>query len=129
MFLQQAFDSVLNSSKKPEQWFVALIESAQLYGGPEEGGWWYTANQVVAYQEFPEESKAEEAKKKIETLAEELKQQAQKAHGESMLASLDWLEARGLEPDFLPEPDGPTNYWIYVGNEFPEFSNHKPHYE
>jgi hypothetical protein len=33
-----------------DTWVVAVYERGQEYGGPEEGGWWYTTRELVAVQ-------------------------------------------------------------------------------
>lgn len=128
-YIQQAFESVLKGHKTPEQWFVCLIASHQAYGGPEEGGWWYSVSSLEAWQDYPSKEMADAALESVKSLAKELQQHARSEHGRAMLASMEWLEERGLEASFLPEPDGPTEYQVRVCSELPKFSNRRPHYE
>lgn len=127
-YLQAAFDKICEENQKPDAWFVVLVSSQQRYGGPEEGGWWYSVNQLEAWKEYPSEELAEEAKEKVERLAEEMNNQAQAEYGKHCQESMDWLEDRGLEADYLPEPDGPENYSVMVCDRLPTFNNSRPQY-
>ena len=128
-YIQSAFKQICNQAKSTECWYVCLIETYSGYGGPEEGGWWYNCNELIAYQEFPTEDLAQQAKEKILELAKELTIESQKDYGEHCLRQMDWLEARGLDADYLPENDGPAEYNVWVENELPKFSNARPYYE
>ena len=128
-FMQAAFNAAIDNAKQPERWYVVLVESFQAYGGPEEGGWYYRVANVVAYREYPNEELATAAKDAVEKLAEELRIESRNAHGEMCLRSMEWLEARGLDADFLPEPDGESEYRVSVTTELPVFDNSRPHYE
>ena len=116
-FLQQAFEVSIEGVERPEQWFLCLIESRQVYGGPEEGGWWITDSDCIAYREYPTREMAEAAMASVERLAGELEAEARSAHGEHCLLTTEWLDARGLDADFLPEPDGPSEYHVAILNE------------
>lgn len=127
-YLQSAFNQVCKEAKQASTYYVCLVETYQAYGGPEEGGWWYNVNTLVAYQEFPSEESANEAREKVEQLAKDLEEEASREYGEYCLRSCEWLEARGLDADFFPEPDGPTRYHVFVDNELPVYQNARPHY-
>lgn len=128
-FVQAAFDAVISDAKRPESRFVCLMESVPYYGGPEEGGWWGSDTHVIAFKEFPTEEAANEAKKAVDKLAKELQDESRKSFGQQCLREMEWLEARGLDADFLPEPDGESRFYVYVGNEVPESSFGCRHYE
>lgn len=81
------------------------------YGGPEEGGWWGHDDKLVAYQWFPTEELASDALEAVKQRAEEMNAQERQEFGDYCLRQLEWLEARGLDSDFLPEPDGELRYW------------------
>lgn len=119
-FIQDAFNAVCDKAKNVETWHVVLMESVQFYGGPEEGGWYGTDSHVIAFQEFPSQELADAAADKVRLLAEELSQQSKKEYGDQCLRELDWLDARGLEADYLPEPDGPASYYVTVSQGIPE---------
>lgn len=127
-YYREAFDIAVKDAKYPERWFVVLVSSHQAYGGPEEGGWWYDVSEVEAYREYPTRDQADAAKAAVEKLAKELSANAGRRHGEYCLATMEWLEARGLDADYLAEPDGPTRYYVVVEREVPVFDNHRPHY-
>ena len=58
-----AMDSLYNRfqgmqpSKKPI--YVSLYETSRAYGGPEEGGWWYTINTLESSKKFYDQDEAE----------------------------------------------------------------------
>ena len=82
--------------------------------------WWGHDHTIVAYQRFGTEEQARAAGAQVQKLAAELEAEAVKEHGEQCLREMDWLEARGLEADWLPEPDGPTRYTVLVSQGLPE---------
>ena len=127
-YLRAAFDKVLDDAEQPERWYVCLLSAHQAYGGPEEGGWWYTVNCVEAFREFPCRELADAAAKQVEALATEMSRVARKEHGDHCLQTMEWLDARGLEADFLPEPDGALEYRVEVLRELPVFNNSRPQY-
>lgn len=128
-YVEAAFHAVCKEAITPDRWYVALMEKHPYYGGPEEGGWWGTDTYVVAFEQFPTEELAREAAEKVEKLAYELGEEAHKEHGEQCLRELDWLEARGLDADWLPEPDGPSEYFVTVSSGIPEERRGCRHYE
>jgi hypothetical protein len=128
-YLESAFHAVIEDAKTPETWYVSLVESYQRYGGPEEGGWWTTDSVVISYKEFSTEEAANLAKEAVEKLAEELTAESRKDYGEQMLRSMEWLDDRGLDADFLPEPDGESTYSVVVSKGIPSNSYGPTHYE
>ena len=113
-YLQAAFDHVCSSAVKAEGFFVTLYENCPYYGGPEEGGWWGSDTRLVASQHFSLEEDADKAKEAVEKMAEDLTKQSRREHGQACLDSMEWLEARGLDADYLPEPDGESKFWVTV---------------
>ncbi len=109
--------------------FVCLMEKIPFYGGPEEGGWWGADYILQSYQEFPNEEIANQIVEKVFKLAQELNQEAQKQYGDQCLRDIKWLEARGLDANFLPEPDGPSEYFILVTKDIPQNVYGSRHYE
>lgn len=126
--IESAFHAICKEAREPEIWYVLLIESFQAYGGPEEGGWWYTVQEVRAFQQFPARILAKRAAAAVEKLAKELETESRNQHGEYCLRQMEWLEARGLEADFLPENDGPNEYRVLISREIPVFENARPSY-
>lgn len=48
MYYDHMNREVQQTSERAAQWWcVAVYETGQMYGGPEEGGWWYTAGELV----------------------------------------------------------------------------------
>jgi hypothetical protein len=46
--------------------------------------------------------------------AKEMSEAATRAHGEQCNREMEWCDARGLDYDYLPEPDGPESYFTKV---------------
>lgn len=121
-FIQAAFNAVCENAVQAESWYVVLAESAPYYGGAEEGGWWGRDTIVLAFQEFTTKEAAERAAKSVEELAEKMRRESEFGYGERCLTQWDWCESRGLEADYLPEDDGPSDYMVFVTNEVPQNS-------
>lgn len=128
-FIQDAFNAVCKNIIETEEWYVALIVDVPFFGGAEEGGWWGSDRHVVAYEKFPSEELAQSASDRIQSLADELTAESHKDFGEQCLREMDWLEARGLDADYLPEPDGEERYYVQVSQGVPEGSRGCRHYE
>lgn len=128
-YIREAFEQALKDAKPAQGYYVTLMEAESYYGGPEEGGWWGTNHTIVSYKYFQTEEEAQAAKETIEKLAEELEADSQREYGEQCLREMDWLEARGLDADYLPEPDGPSRYYVVVSEGLPESSYGPTHYE
>lgn len=129
MYIQIAFDEVCKDAKPAHGFYVCLMERVSFYGGPEEGGWWGADTHIAAYQYFPTEEQARAAQEQISKLAYELEQDARKQFGEACLNEMEWLEARGLDADYLPEPDGPSEFYVIVSEGLPKESRGCRHYE
>lgn len=112
MSIREAFFSVCTESKPAESNYLSLYAREPYYGGPEEGGWWGSDCNLVAYQQFDTQEALEAAKTSVEALAAELTAQSRREFGEQCLREMEWLESRGLDADFLPEPDGETTYFV-----------------
>lgn len=128
-YLQQAFELALPDAVSADRWYVTLWERCPFYGGPEEGGWWGSDSLVQAYRVFPSEELAHQAYAQVLKLAQELERESKKAYGDQCLREMDWLEQRGLDADFLPEPDGPSEFYVTVGQEPPQDRQGRRGYE
>lgn len=118
-FINQAFHATIKDAKPAGSVYVCLMESVPFYGGPEEGGWWGEDRILHAYREYPTMEQAEAARDAVQKLADELKADSQRAYGDHCLRTMEWLDARGLDADFLPEEDGPSDYYVCVCEELP----------
>jgi hypothetical protein len=128
-FIQSAFEKVCSEAKPAQGFYVSLMERVPYYGGPEEGGWWGNDHHIVAYQYFSTEEEAQAAKEAVLTLAEEMSRDARKAYGDQCLREVEWLDARNLDADYLPEPDGPSEYYVTMTEGLPSESRGCRHYE
>lgn len=128
-YLREAFEKVCSEAKQAEGHYVVLVEIVPYYGGPEEGGWWGRDTEVIAYQWYPTEEQAEAAAVEVRKFAKELEANARREHGDQCLREMAWLDARGLDADYLPEPDGPSEYSVQVSDTLPEPTRGSRHYE
>ena len=128
-YIREAFEKVCSEAKQAEGHFVVLVEEIPYYGGPEEGGWWGRDTDIIAYQWYPTEEQASAAAEEVKKFAKELEANAQREYGEQCLREMEWLDARGLDADYLPEPDGPSEYHVIVSDTLPEPYRGSRHYE
>jgi hypothetical protein len=120
--IEEAFRQICNEAKDAEGIYVALFESRPFYGGPEEGGWWGRDNILISYQKFETREAADIAVAAIQKLAYELTKEAKKSFGRQCLQEMEWLDERGLDSDYLREPDGESSYSVSVSERVPESS-------
>jgi hypothetical protein len=112
MSIKQAFFSVCDEAKPAVRHYVSLYATVPYYGGPEEGGWWGSDVELVAYQEVTNDVEAQAISERVEVLAEQLSKQAKDSFGRACQQEMEWLDARGLDADYLPEVDGEESYWV-----------------
>jgi len=127
--IQAAWNEVVKDSEKAGCYYVVLYSSQRCYGGPEEGGWWYDSNELIEYKVFTTEEAANAVADKVREVAKQMSIDSKRQMDRACLDSLEWLDARGLDADFLPEPDGHEEYYVTVTDRLPEFDQSKPHYE
>lgn len=127
--IAEAFHRVITDSIKPQQFFLCLIEEVPYYGGPEEGGWWGSDTNVVAFKEYPTRELAEKAQEEIEKLAIQLNNDSKRDYGLYCLEQQKWLEDRGLDSDYLGEVDGEVKYHVRITDEIPQSTRGSRHYE
>ena len=94
--------------------FVSLYCREPFYGGPEEGGWWGEDVILEEYQEFDFMPDAELAVRAMSDAIENPNTKANKDYQEQCRRECDWLEARGLDDNALPEVNGPESYFIRI---------------
>lgn len=112
MSTKEAFFTVCADAQPAESHYLSLYVQVPYYGGPEEGGWWGSDTHLVAYKHFDTLEALEAAKAAVEAMAVELNEQARRDFGDRCLRELEWLEARGLDSDYLPEVDGESCYFV-----------------
>jgi hypothetical protein len=114
MSINEAFFTVCDNAEPASECYVSLYLNTPYYGGPEEGGWWGSDCSLVAFRKFDTEQAADAALERVKELAKELNEQAKREFGEHCLRQMEWLDARGLDSDFLPEVDGESSYWVCI---------------
>ena len=113
-YISAAFHAIAPNANTPFPYAVTLYVSVPYYGGPEEGGWYGRDVKVVAWSEYPSEWAANAAAAQMAEKAREMSETATRAHGEQCNREMEWCDARGLDYDYLPEPDGPETYFTKV---------------
>ena len=112
--ISEAFFQVCKDAKPAGRSYVSLYADVPYYGGPEEGGWWGSDRELVAYHECTTEEEAEAVRDKAIELSEQLSKEARDNFHRHCAAQCDWLEARGLDSDYLPEVDGEASYSVMI---------------
>lgn len=111
---QRAYEHVCNNAEKADGAYVSLYLQTSGYGGPEEGGWDWHDDNLVCYQRVTTKEQAESLRELINALAESRNEDARMAYGDHCLRTCEWLDERGLDADFLPDPAPPDKYWVAV---------------
>lgn len=109
---KEAFLTICSEAKSIEGTYVSLYVKVPFYGGPEEGGWWGSDIELIAYEQCFSKEVAEVLIQTIKNLVEELNKDAKSAWGEQCQRENEWLEVRGLGADYFPECDGREEYFV-----------------
>lgn len=113
-FINEAFDRVCKEAEASEDRFVSLYERTNQYGGPEEGGWYRADVWLIKTMRFSSLSAAKAASDRIAVLCLSLTDEAAKQWSARCSREIDWCDDRGLEADYLGEPDGPSDYFVAI---------------
>lgn len=108
------YDANPDAEKHDGGWYVTLYCEVQFYGGPEEGGWWGHDVVAEASQHYGTRVEADAALLAVKDAAESMTKDAKRSFGEQCLAESEWLDARGLDDDYLPEVAGADGYTAVV---------------
>ena len=112
--LRHAFFEVLDEPKPAIGVYLSLYRETPFYGGPEEGGWWGSDEELVAYKHYPTRELAEDAMGRLDKAFHDKQAQAKHLWGKRCLAETEWLDARGLDDSFLPETAGPETVTVLI---------------
>lgn len=121
--LRDAFEFVCVNAIKHEGIFVSLYRREPFYGGPEEGGWWGADVILDSYQCFDFMPDAVLAIKAMGQAVQNANGAEKLAYSKQCRQESEWLEARGLDDDALPEVNGPVAYFIRIENIRGSFSS------
>lgn len=114
MSIEEAYRKIIADSKSAGRWYVNLYCSKPFYGGPEEGGWWGRDVVLVETKMVSSEEVAIQLKDEVEKEAVRLTIESKRQYGERCLRETEWLDRRGLDDDYLPQPDGPCSYYVLI---------------
>jgi hypothetical protein len=114
---REAFFQVCTEAERREDVFVTLYCDDRFFGGPEEGGWYGTDTRLIASQRVYSRQIGDQIAAQAKELADKLTRDAEDDRNRQCAAECEWLEARGLDDDFLPQPNGGERYWIAVEAE------------
>lgn len=112
--IKDSFFEICEDAKTPGKHFVSLYVRVPYYGGPEEGGWWGSDVRLIAYKEYLTEEHANFILNKVNKYADELNKESKRSFSKKCSDEMDWLDARGLDPEYLPEVDGEEEYFVVV---------------
>lgn len=128
-----AFFQVCADAKPAESSYVSLYVDLPYYGGPEEGGWWGTDTELVAYQQCSNDVEAKQLQEAVAVLAGKLSEDAKDRFYRDCAQSVEWVEEHDPMADvsdYFPEPDGEEKYWVATESRPGEFvSQGSRHYE
>lgn len=114
MSIQDAYKKLCQNAKTAKSCYVSLYVRKPFYGGAEEGGWWGEDVQLVEYLLVNTEEEADALSKAVEEEAKDMTNDARKRFGEQCIRETEWLDARGLDDDALPQVDGHEEYFVVV---------------
>lgn len=128
-FIKKAYEEVIQDHQKINPCYVVLWKRVPFYGGPEEGGWWGEDIIPEAYHACDNDEIGYALEKKVRNYAEFASKEAKRKFGEYCLSTMAQLEARGLDAEYLPEPDGEESYFVTVQPDFPKPSYGSRHWD
>jgi hypothetical protein len=117
MSIKQAFYQVCEDAEPAKASYVSLYVSLPYYGGPEEGGWWGSDTELVAYKQVSSDVEAQAVSEKVHTLSEQLSKDAKDAFNRHCANQCEWVEQHDPMADvddYFPEVDGEERYWVAV---------------
>lgn len=123
-YIKEAWEQICKDAQEPDGVWLTMYCDYPFYGGPEEGGWWGTDCVLQETMYFQFENDANGTKEIVQKRAEELNELAKRRFGDRCLQELEWLDARGLDSDYLPEPDGEEKYFVVVEKQRGSFEHH-----
>ena len=112
---------------------VTVYEDTRCYGGPEEGGWWFTDTQVADSFIFSSRRKANVFLRTLEAMREHRERVRRDGYDRSNEACLAHAERWGFDPDSVGSLDYPGRVFIVL--ETPSAwrseasTGPRPHYE
>jgi hypothetical protein len=112
--IKDSFFKICDDAKHSGKYYVSLYTRTPYYGGPEEGGWWGSDVRLIAYKEYLTEEHANFILNKVNKYADELNKESKRSFSKKCSDEMDWLDARGLESDYLPEVDGEEEHFVVV---------------
>jgi hypothetical protein len=121
--LREAFEAVCINAVKRKGVFLSLYRRSPFYGGPEEGGWWGEDVALEESQEFDFVAEAQLALDSIGLHVEAENNAAKLAYSRQCRQESDWIEARGLDDNALPEVSGPDSVFVRIETVRGSFSS------
>lgn len=118
-YIQEAYQQVCKDAVKPTDGvWLTLYCSYPFYGGRKADRWWGQDTVVVKESKFFQfNDKAEKTKVLVDQTATDMNILAKRAYGSRCLEECQWLDERGLDPDYFPEPDGEERYFVVIESE------------
>lgn len=111
---------------------VTVYADTRCYGGPEEGGWWFTDTQVADSFIFSSRRKAKVFLRALEAVREERDLARRDGYDRHNEACLGYAERWGFDPDSVGSLDLPEKSFFRLetlSTWYSEETNGRPHYE
>lgn len=112
--------------------YVSLYEQTRCYGGPEEGGWWYTVYRFLGGIPCKTEAEASRLRAVLEDEAEKLAREANRARKEEFEFRYGRDPIAEIEDDFCSGESIDEKFLVTVETVAGEMDNSKeppPHWE
>ena len=118
--VQDAFFEICQEAEERQVYYVALMRVVHTYGGPEEGGWYYTDRYVEAVHKCVTRLMADLLRDKIEELAKTFQEEENKGYGDYCLRVMDKADALGCDVGDFGEDGGPDEFFVTVTESHPK---------
>jgi hypothetical protein len=121
--------------EKPDRHYISVYETTQHYGGPEEGGWWYSRTRFVGYVVCMTLEEAEQKLAEAKELTEQHNRDTQRERNEATAALPDHDSPYNDTEGYIPlgwTEGGKLHTRIENSSELGKLSNMdepRPHYE
>jgi hypothetical protein len=97
--------------------FVSVYRKHRCYGGPEEGGWWYTRHALEGYIPFPTQTAAETWLKDAKSLVEKQNHKEAPSRWKAM-ANLPDHETAYHDEGYIPQGwDDGGELWVTIESQ------------
>jgi hypothetical protein len=112
---KEAFYALVADIQPAAKSYISLYVTLPFFGGPEEGGWWGSDTELVAFAEVSNGVEANAIRDKVVELAEQMSKDAKDRFNRQCATEVEWVEQHDPMADvadYYPEVDGEETYWV-----------------